>query len=257
MDQDSLMIISQVPETPMEAEPMTAEKDNAEQTTEKCPSPKQSWRDKVVIGGVDDIGQQAPGRPYPCLFPRWRGWRPEDCSGGHGCTGVGMEVVGVKILDKPVSFLVMEQKLRQIWTLNAKIQILDLSNGCFLVRFCTENGYLIVLTNDPWALLGRYLIVPAGRRNSGRRSQSSQHREFLLQITADMGKPVRVDPRNLYTNRGMFAHVCVEVDLERPPKGTILINDNHFLVEYKGLSIICFGCGRYGHLQNGCPYRTE
>lgn len=53
--------------------------------------------------------------------------------------------------------------------------------------------------------------------------------------------------------RAMFARVCVEVNLAKPLKGTVLINGERYFVAYEGLSEICSKCGIYGHLVHGCP----
>lgn len=61
------------------------------------------------------------------------------------------------------------------------------------------------------------------------------------------------DLTTLNFERARFARVCVEVNLAKPLKGTILINGERYFVAYEGLSEICSKCGIYGHLVHGCP----
>ncbi|MBA0548259.1 hypothetical protein Golob_019368, partial [Gossypium lobatum] len=57
--------------------------------------------------------------------------------------------------------------------------------------------------------------------------------------------------------RGRFARLAVYVDLEKPMVSHILINGRKQNVEYESLSTICFHCGRYGHVENSCPFKIS
>ncbi|XP_023633443.1 uncharacterized protein LOC111829041 [Capsella rubella] len=57
--------------------------------------------------------------------------------------------------------------------------------------------------------------------------------------------------------RARFARICVEVDLKKPLKGTIMMNCERYFVSYEGLSSVCSGCGVYGHLVHSCPRRVQ
>lgn len=76
--------------------------------------------------------------------------------------------------------------------------------------------------------------------------------KVLMKLAEGLGKPIRVDHRTTYTNRANFVRVSVEIDLEQPLKGTVSVNVDRFLIEYEGLSAICFGCGMVGHLKSHC-----
>lgn len=54
----------------------------------------------------------------------------------------------------------------------------------------------------------------------------------------------------VYTGR-----VCVEVDLNKPLVPRIYLDGQWQPVEYEGLPMICFKCGRSGHRE--CPYVTK
>lgn len=45
----------------------------------------------------------------------------------------------------------------------------------------------------------------------------------------------------------------MEVNLNKPLKGTMIINGERYWVSYEGISTICSTCGMYGHLAHACP----
>ncbi|KAL8151271.1 hypothetical protein V2J09_021079 [Rumex salicifolius] len=127
-----------------------------------------------------------------------------------------------------------------------------------------------VLSEGPWAVFGRCLVIKAWTTafKSSEPLTSTPvwvkvlnlplqyYAEHLLTLIASsIGEPVKIDPKTLNTNRGRFARLCVAVDLEKPLKRTVLINGERFLLEYEGMPTICFDCGRYGHLKSACPYK--
>lgn len=51
----------------------------------------------------------------------------------------------------------------------------------------------------------------------------------------------------------MYARLCVEVDLGIPLLPEYIVDGNHLNIEYEGLYLICFNCGKYGHSLEQCP----
>ncbi|KAL8143647.1 hypothetical protein V2J09_016679 [Rumex salicifolius] len=94
-------------------------------------------------------------------------------------------------------------------------------------------------------------ILPIVGTYQNHHSLDKNHRPTNIPGESGMGKPFMVDLRTIYTNRGRFARICVEQDLEKPLKGMVVINGERYLVEYEGLPTICFDCDWYGHLKNG------
>lgn len=58
-------------------------------------------------------------------------------------------------------------------------------------------------------------------------------------------KAVRTDQCTVDSSRGLYARVCVEVDLKKTLVPQFLLNDDIQRVEYEdeGLHFICFECG--------------
>lgn len=79
---------------------------------------------------------------------------------------------------------------------------------------------------------------------------------ILWNIAKGFGTPMKVDLTTLNLEKARFARICVEVNLKKPLKGTIQINEDHYFVAYEGLTNICSGCGVYGHLVHNCPRRV-
>lgn len=67
-----------------------------------------------------------------------------------------------------------------------------------------------------------------------------------------LGKATKMDRTTASVLQGRFARVCVEVDLNEPLIPCTGLMGHVRRVEYKGLHIICFHCGRYGHHQEHC-----
>lgn len=79
---------------------------------------------------------------------------------------------------------------------------------------------------------------------------------ILLALAGAVGKPVKVDSNTLDVRRGRFAHVCVEVDLNKPVIGKVWLQGFWYHVEYEGLHRICNTCGCYGHFARNCTKAT-
>lgn len=79
----------------------------------------------------------------------------------------------------------------------------------------------------------------------------------LKAILSYIGKPVKIDSQTTLTTRGKFARVYVEVDLNKPLVGRILLDNNWQTVDYEGLHIVYFNYGWYGHSSDGCLWKQD
>jgi len=46
--------------------------------------------------------------------------------------------------------------------------------------------------------------------------------------------------------------MCVEVDLTKPLLSKFRLNGRVWGIQYEGLKMICFKCGRQGHKEDAC-----
>ncbi|KAL9830901.1 putative transcription factor interactor and regulator CCHC(Zn) family [Arabidopsis thaliana] len=175
----------------------------------------------------------------------------------------------VKVLGRSLSIAVLSRRLREMWKPKGAMHVLDLPRNFFMIRFEFEDEYLAALTGGPWRAFGSYLMVQAWSpdfdplRNDIVTTPvwvrltniplNLYYKSVLMGIAKGLGKPIKVDLTTLHFDRARFARICVEVNLAKPLKGTIMINGERYFVAYEGLSNICSFCGLYGHLVHSCP----
>ena len=68
-----------------------------------------------------------------------------------------------------------------------------------------------------------------------------------------IGKVVKIDQSMSINEKGGFARICVDIDLQSPLLLAFKIFDEERQLVYEGLHLLCFGCGRYGHERMVCP----
>ncbi|CAN1163182.1 hypothetical protein LINPERHAP2_LOCUS24893 [Linum perenne] len=134
----------------------------------------------------------------------------------------------VKVLEKSFSFLAMKRRLEFLWARAGSIQVADMSNNFFLVRFSNENDYNTTAFRGPCSVA-------------------------VSRIGNFIGKTVRLDLATEEGSRSRYARVCVELDLTKPLLGKYKIEDRVFKIEYESLENVFFDCGGYGHEKENCP----
>ncbi|CAI0406612.1 unnamed protein product [Linum tenue] len=168
----------------------------------------------------------------------------------------------VRGLGRRVSYLPLARRLNFLWARNGTIQITDMKNGCFLVRFKNKLDYEMAAYGGPWLLGDTYLAIH--RWYKGFNPWTSEikstlvwvqlpelpvefiNAEAVMQIAGLIGRPVRVDRATELGARAKFARVCVEVDLTRPLLSQYKVEGITYLIQYEGLQNICGECGLYG-----------
>lgn len=174
----------------------------------------------------------------------------------------------VKVIGRHISIAVLSRKLRELWKPRGAMYVMDLPRQFFMIRFEEEEEYLAALTGGQWRVFGNYLMVqdwsskfdplrdeikttPVWVRLSNI-PVNFYHKAIMMGIARGLGKPLKVDLTTLNIERARFARICVEVNLSKPLKGTVVINGDRYYVAYEGLNNICSLCGIYGHLVHTC-----
>lgn len=187
--------------------------------------------------------------------------------------GLWKQCMIVKVLGRHVPIAALSRKLRELWKPAGGMNVLDLPREFFMVRFDKEDDYMAAVSGGPWRVFGSILMVqawspefdplrdeivttPVWVRISNL-PVNFYHRAILMGIAGGLGKPVRVDMTTLKFERARFARVCVEVNLKKPLKGTVMVNGERYYVSYEGLNTICPSCGIYGHLVSACPRKAS
>ncbi|KAK7278762.1 hypothetical protein RJT34_23798 [Clitoria ternatea] len=175
----------------------------------------------------------------------------------------------VKLLGKTLGFALMKGKLQQTWKLNGGFDLIDVGHGFFLVKFDVAEEKERVIMEGPWLIFDHYLSVmhwhPDFVASQAKIDKTLVWIRFpglglefynesvLLTLASAVGTPYKVDMRTLQMERGRFARVCVEVDLDKPVVGKFCLRNIWYKIEYEGLHLLCSSCGRYGHLLRQCP----
>ncbi|KAJ9185325.1 hypothetical protein P3X46_004971 [Hevea brasiliensis] len=152
----------------------------------------------------------------------------------------------IKVLGRKIGFSYLQKRLKQLWALKSPIDMIDLVNGFFMVRFSNETEDDHVLFGGPWMFADHYLIVREWQANFDPEyavidKALYYSKIFLMRVASKIGRPIKVDETTLNASRGKFARICVEVDLSKP-----------LLFQYEGIHLICFQCCCYGLRQDTC-----
>lgn len=243
------------------------------------PDASGSWVQKVVGGSIGGrlipqlvVDEGFVAERVHLAFPDGEDGEPEitiEREVLEAMNGLWKRCMIVKVLGRSVPVAVLNRKLRELWKPCGSMAVIDLPRQFFMVRFELEEEYLSALTGGPWRAFGSHLMVqawspefeplrdeivttPVWIRLSNL-PVNFYHRTILMGIARGLGKPIRVDQTTLNVERARFARVCVEVNLTKPLKGTVMVNGDRYFVAYEGLSNICSSCGLYGHLVHNCP----
>jgi len=83
------------------------------------------------------------------------------------------------------------------------------------------------------------------------------NKQFLLhKIGQKIGRVIKIDSTTENMERGQYTRLCVEVDLTKPLLSKFRLNGRIWGIQYEGLKMICFKCGRQGHKEEVCPTNT-
>ncbi|CAN1324628.1 hypothetical protein LINPERPRIM_LOCUS33174 [Linum perenne] len=79
------------------------------------------------------------------------------------------------------------------------------------------------------------------------------HAQVLTSLGNLIGKTVKIDFNTQQAERGKFARIAIEIDLNEAIPPVVLLDGDIQKVEYENLPTLCFGCGRVGHDSKACP----
>jgi hypothetical protein len=175
----------------------------------------------------------------------------------------------VKLMGRRIGYKALETRLKQIWVRKGVISIIDLGFEYFLVYFTNEEDYTKALEDGPWLLYDHYLITREWTPNFHPSNATIEKAAVWVRISGlpieyydakilhfignRIGKTVKVDRNTLFQERGKYARVCVEVNLNEPLLAMFELKDETYKVEYEGLHMLCRTCGKFGHYLEGCP----
>ena len=74
-----------------------------------------------------------------------------------------------------------------------------------------------------------------------------------MRLGARFETPVKIDEATSLVSRGLFARICVEVDLSKPLLSKFQLRRRIRRVEYEGIFLVCFDWGKSGLPKELCP----
>lgn len=80
---------------------------------------------------------------------------------------------------------------------------------------------------------------------------------WLISMGRRIGTPLRIDVSAASADRGRYAKLCVEINLSKPLFSKFRLRGKIKRIEYEGIHVICFTCGRYGHRKEDCGHGKE
>ncbi|KAF7822242.1 ribonuclease H [Senna tora] len=103
-------------------------------------------------------------------------------------------------------------------------------------------------------------------RSSKKVKVHGEAEEDMIMVTD--GIELEVQPGNVFPEgsrfisfrdklAGKFARICVEINLKKQLVPQVEVRGRSYAVEYEGLHLICFHCGRYGHSKDLCLLKKE
>lgn len=134
-----------------------------------------------------------------------------------------------------------------------------------------DNEY--ALTGGPWLIYDHYLTVRQWEPDFDPKPASINtvaawlriphcpmeyyDEESLSFIGNSFGRTIKVDLKTATQARGLFARICLQLNLDKQLTPGLEFEDKYFTVEYEGLHLLCLECGRFGHHKDHCPHRKE
>ncbi|XP_020963574.1 uncharacterized protein LOC110265121 [Arachis ipaensis] len=150
------------------------------------------------------------------------------------------ETLIVKLLGRKISLLALKRRLEILWGKRGSIDVIDLGNDFFLVKFFSSEDLDFALTEGPWKILDHYLTIRFWKPDFNPSEASIDtiaawirlpglaieyyHRAILEKIGNIVGRTLKVDSNTAEVSRGKFARICVEVDLTKPLVAQYQIN---------------------------------
>ncbi|KAI9089718.1 hypothetical protein K1719_029011 [Acacia pycnantha] len=179
----------------------------------------------------------------------------------------------IKVLGLSVPRHVLFDRVRRMWKPQQPLKVIPLNNEYYIVSFSNKEDREYAYAEGPWMIDDHYLLVQRWRPNFNPWKADRQRKiavwvripdlpmefctvESLEMIGNMIGKIIKIDRATSIYDKGAFARLCVEIDLQAPLLPAFTVFGEEKQLVYEGLHLVCFGCGMYGHERALCPDRA-
>ena len=145
----------------------------------------------------------------------------------------------VKVYGRTVGFNFLHNRLLAMWKPAGRLDCVSLGNGFFLTRLSLREDYENILKRGPWFIGEHFLSIRPWESDFRRETASVTsvavwvrlnglpieyyNSEALCHIGKTIGNVLRVDTHTAIEDRGRFARMCVQIDVEKPLITAVLI----------------------------------
>ncbi|CAL1369855.1 unnamed protein product [Linum trigynum] len=176
-----------------------------------------------------------------------------------------------RTLGKTFPFAFVHRRVQRMWDKTGGMKVGDIGNGYFQATFDSQIDHDRALYGGPWTTEDHYIAAEPWRLDFdpdfdtidktsvwvrlSRLPLAYFDEEIFLDIGNKLGRVEKIDYNTANRFRGIYARICVEIDLRKRLVSKYRIKRRVRRVEYEGLHIVCYECGHYGHTTENCPQR--
>ncbi|RYR62246.1 hypothetical protein Ahy_A04g019675 [Arachis hypogaea] len=120
-----------------------------------------------------------------------------------------------------------------MWSKQGSIEVVDIGNDFFIVRFYSQENLDFALTGGPRKIIDHYLTLCFWKPDL------NPNETIVEKIAPWVHLPGKVQRE--------VAHLCIELNITKLLVSQYSINGHRYFIEYEGIHNICFNCGLVGH----------
>ncbi|XP_030931240.1 uncharacterized protein LOC115957160 [Quercus lobata] len=176
----------------------------------------------------------------------------------------------IKTFGRRMAFSFLVERVRKMWNPCGGMDCIDLGYDYFLVKFELDEDVDTILMGGPWFIGQQFIAIrqwePEFKASTATLSSVAvwirllelpieyYEPNALLKIGKAIGPVLRIDSHTANGERGRFARLCVQVNLDKPLVRKLYLGKLEQCVLYEGINTLCFSCGRIGHKVESCSY---